>query len=536
MSKRLLVSILMVAFLSSAMAQFKIKDSQETTVMIVTNDGDVGIGVGDAQPAATLDVQGDMRLATITTKTGTSEEAVVIWDATSNKLMKRSLGTDIWDGDAVNDADYVVGNEYPTAGTAISITNNRRVNVKVDNSTIKVNGTGQLYADVSMTESDPVWISEKNNYYTKTNLNSGGTINATSNPVIWSRLKGVPSGFADGTDDVNDADANANNERQRLSFNSSTGQLTINNGGSSSGNSVTLALSDDDWVTTSGVVYNNSHNIAIGSTSNNARKLYVDGSTQITGNLYSGDLHVMGSSIKFNGNAAYDPQVGLMELNTEFSGGSYGSQKLVFTASSAQYPPDNYKITVDVDGTSRNQQTGFLCRAGGQNLGQYIAGEDGKMLISNLVPTSLASGEIKMVFHDGTYYPDQFIFRGSGVAEKASGPGDWAGLSDARVKDHISDFSDGLDILTALTPKRFVYNGKGNTVAGQNAIGLIAQDVQQVAPYAVGSITTPLNPGDVQDTELLTLDTTPFLYVTINAIKQLNARIAELERQLDELQ
>jgi hypothetical protein len=37
-------------------------------------------------------------------------------------------------------------------------------------------------------------------YYTKTELNSSGTINQTSNPVDWTKLKGVPAGFADGTD------------------------------------------------------------------------------------------------------------------------------------------------------------------------------------------------------------------------------------------------------------------------------------------------------------------------------------------------
>lgn len=39
-------------------------------------------------------------------------------------------------------------------------------------------------------------------YYTQAQLNAaGGTINTGSNPVDWSRLKGVPAVFADGTDD-----------------------------------------------------------------------------------------------------------------------------------------------------------------------------------------------------------------------------------------------------------------------------------------------------------------------------------------------
>jgi hypothetical protein len=44
-------------------------------------------------------------------------------------------------------------------------------------------------------------------YYTKTELNSPGIINDLSNPVDWTKLKNVPAGFADGTDDVGGPDA-----------------------------------------------------------------------------------------------------------------------------------------------------------------------------------------------------------------------------------------------------------------------------------------------------------------------------------------
>lgn len=114
-----------------------------------------------------------------------------------------------------------------------------------------------------------------------------------------------------------------------------------------------------------GIVYNNSDNVATGSTSNYGEKFYVEGSARIEGSVATGDLHVRGASIKFNGSAPFNPQVGLMELTTEYSGGTYGSQKLVFDATTAQYPPDNDKITVDAENTSRNQYTGFLCRVGG---------------------------------------------------------------------------------------------------------------------------------------------------------------------------
>jgi hypothetical protein len=39
-------------------------------------------------------------------------------------------------------------------------------------------------------------------YYTETELNTTGSLNNASNPVDWTRLKSVPAGLADGTDDV----------------------------------------------------------------------------------------------------------------------------------------------------------------------------------------------------------------------------------------------------------------------------------------------------------------------------------------------
>lgn len=62
------------------------------------------------------------------------------------------------------------------------------------------------------------------------------------------------------------------------------------------------------------------------------------------------------------------------------------------------------------------------------------------------------SGKVKRVFYDAatSNYDDVFLFNGDGTAAKASGPGDWAGVSDIRVKDQISDFTDGLDLFDGI--------------------------------------------------------------------------------------
>jgi hypothetical protein len=43
-------------------------------------------------------------------------------------------------------------------------------------------------------------------YYTESELNTPGTINTVTNPVDWTKLKGVPAGFADGTDNTGAGD------------------------------------------------------------------------------------------------------------------------------------------------------------------------------------------------------------------------------------------------------------------------------------------------------------------------------------------
>ena len=46
-------------------------------------------------------------------------------------------------------------------------------------------------------------------YYTESELHSPGTINDTTNPVDWTKLKSVPAGFADGVDDLGPGDGHS---------------------------------------------------------------------------------------------------------------------------------------------------------------------------------------------------------------------------------------------------------------------------------------------------------------------------------------
>jgi hypothetical protein len=63
----------------------------------------------------------------------------------------------------------------------------------------------------------------------------------------------------------------------------------------------------------------------------------------------------------------------------------------------------------------------------------------------------------------------------------------WTITSDSRVKTNIRPFTDGLDLVHALTPVAYELNGKAGLPAGSTGIGLIAQDVKDIAPYMVGT-------------------------------------------------
>lgn len=116
----------------------------------------------------------------------------------------------------------------------------------------------------------------------------------------------------------------------------------------------------------------------------------------------------------------------------------------------------------------------------------------------------------------------------NGDAAYPSG-GPWlSSTSDARVKDVLGDYLDGTTMLKQLQPKNYQFNGKAATPAGEQNIGLIADDVETVAPYMVGSRERYLNPSDPAPTPIKTLNTNALTYALINAVKELDSRLTAL--------
>jgi hypothetical protein len=95
----------------------------------------------------------------------------------------------------------------------------------------------------------------------------------------------------------------------------------------------------------------------------------------------------------------------------------------------------------------------------------------------------------------------------------------WSYGSDRRLKENIINLEGcGLDKILKLNPVRFDYiNGV------KNNIGWIAQDVQEVIPEAVGTIS--------KDNDQLTLKSDFIVPYLVKAIQELEARIKQLENK-----
>ncbi len=113
-------------------------------------------------------------------------------------------------------------------------------------------------------------------------------------------------------------------------------------------------------------------------------------------------------------------------------------------------------------------------------------------------------------------------------------------ISDARVKDHIVPMSYGIEEILKLNPIYYSYNGESGTTEGQQNMGLIAQELGIIMPELVQKYThvtfNENERGEITSTdeeEFLAIRSSEIQYVLINAIKDLNKKIENLEDRID---
>ena len=136
----------------------------------------------------------------------------------------------------------------------------------------------------------------------------------------------------------------------------------------------------------------------------------------------------------------------------------------------------------------------------------------------------------------------------NGTANKLGG-GSWAVFSDARLKTNVSDYQEGLDFLMKVRTVNFSYNDKMEAIWGENKIeknkvyqGVIAQELQKIAPDMVRSVTMNETSGEAGDSpnpnpeSFLEVDPNKFTYALINAVKEQQTIINNLKSQQEATQ
>jgi hypothetical protein len=122
--------------------------------------------------------------------------------------------------------------------------------------------------------------------------------------------------------------------------------------------------------------------------------------------------------------------------------------------------------------------------------------------------------------------------------DSAAKPGTntWTIASDERIKTSIHPFTDGLSVLDGINPVWYQYNGKADfTADGKDYVGVIAQDIEKVAPYTVSTYKTKLNANDTNETELMNFNSHALTFVLINSVKELDSKNREQQSEIGQL-
>jgi len=110
--------------------------------------------------------------------------------------------------------------------------------------------------------------------------------------------------------------------------------------------------------------------------------------------------------------------------------------------------------------------------------------------------------------------------------------------SDARLKRNVKKLNRGIETVLELNPVSFEYTGEKNTSTDRTYVGLLAQELQKIAPEFVSSheVVEYDNEGEViGSSEVLKIHDTEIKYLLVNAIQQQQEMIEDLQTRLDDL-
>jgi len=274
----------------------------------------------------------------------------------------------------------------------------------------------------------------------------------------------------------------------------------------------------------------------------------------------------VGSNAGFkNTSGAYNTFIGGFSGQDNLTGtrnlfGGYTAGKLNTTGSYNTFlgMESGFQNTVGLENTFLGHYSGYSNLSG--NLNVFLGAETGKSNVGGSSNTyigfkadglsntqnSTAIGANAKVAADnsivlghkanvgiGTSVPAFQLHLSTDAAAKAGSP-DWIVASDSRLKKNITNFTDGLDLLKQIRPVWFQYNGQAGIETGEKKfVGVIAQEMQKIAPYTIGTFTHQDSLGN--KTEYLDYDANAVTYILINSVKEQQQVIKQKDAELKEM-
>ncbi|HEY6502375.1 MAG TPA: tail fiber domain-containing protein, partial [Chitinophagaceae bacterium] len=99
--------------------------------------------------------------------------------------------------------------------------------------------------------------------------------------------------------------------------------------------------------------------------------------------------------------------------------------------------------------------------------------------------------------------------------------------SDARLKNNISAFTDGLNVISKINPVQFYYNADAPFKTDQQQVGAIAQDLEKIAPYMIEK-----NKQNGYN-DLRSVNNQAYTFLLINAVKEQQQQIDKQQNQIE---
>lgn len=130
----------------------------------------------------------------------------------------------------------------------------------------------------------------------------------------------------------------------------------------------------------------------------------------------------------------------------------------------------------------------------------------------------------------------------NGDAYKTQGGDLWSIPSDKKLKRNIAQFENGLDIVLGINTVQYEYNGKAGTTAGESQIGVVAQELEEVAPFMVRDrvytktdIDEFGNETVISTENIKTVNASSLKWILVNAIKEQQVQIEEKDQLIADL-